>query len=85
MMAFGLVSSGPHCVLQSSSAGLIVVLVSACSWAYSVFSVPHISPWNPPDIWPVHVLVAKPVRPTFYCVTGCNGVQRMKANLPAKV
>jgi len=38
-MQFGLVSLDPRCGLQLSSAGLIVVLVPGCCWAYSVFSV----------------------------------------------
>ena len=38
-MAFGFVSLGQHCVLQLSPAGLIVVLVPGCCWAYSIFSV----------------------------------------------
>ena len=39
VMAFGLVSFGAHCFLQLSSAGLIVVLLHGCCWAYSAFSV----------------------------------------------
>ena len=35
----GWVSLGPHCFLQLSSAGLIMVLVPGCCWAYSAFSV----------------------------------------------
>ena len=32
-------SLGLHCLLQLSSAGLIVVLVHGCGWAHSAFSV----------------------------------------------
>ena len=39
MMAFGLVSLGPHGFVQLASAGLIVVLVPGCCWTYSAFSV----------------------------------------------
>ena len=38
-MAFGLILLGLHCFLQLSSAGLIAVLVPACGWADSAFSV----------------------------------------------
>ena len=37
--AFGLVSLGLHCFLRLPSAGLIVVLIPGCCWAYSAFSV----------------------------------------------
>ena len=39
VVAFGLVWVVLHCVLQLSSAGLVVVLVPGCYWAYSAFSV----------------------------------------------
>ena len=39
MVEFGLVSSAPHCSLQLSSAGLIVVLVPGCCRASAAFSV----------------------------------------------
>ena len=39
VLAFGSVSLGPHCFLPLSSAGLIVVLVPGCCWAYSAFFV----------------------------------------------
>ena len=39
VMEFGLVSLDPRCVLQLSSARMIVVLDPGCCWAYSVFSV----------------------------------------------
>ena len=38
---FGLGSLGLHCFLRLSSAGLIVVLVPGCCWAWSAFSVLH--------------------------------------------
>ena len=38
-MGFGLVSLGLHCFLRLSTAGLIVVLLPVCCWAYPAFSV----------------------------------------------
>ena len=38
-----MVSSGLHCFLRQTSAGLIVVLVPGCCWTYSAFSVQHIA------------------------------------------
>ena len=39
VIAFDSVSVTPHCVLQLTSAELIVVLVPPCCLAYSIFSV----------------------------------------------
>ena len=39
VLKFGLVSSGLHCFLRLSSAGLFVVLVPGCGWPYSAFCV----------------------------------------------
>ena len=41
MLKFGFTSLGLHYFLRLSSAGLLVVLVPGCCWAYSAFSVYH--------------------------------------------
>ena len=41
IVVFGLISLGLHCFLRLSSAGLVVVWIPGCCWAYSAFSVCH--------------------------------------------
>ena len=38
-LEFGFVSLGFPCLLRLSSAGLIVILIPGCHWAYSALSV----------------------------------------------